>query len=119
MALTPVLKELGEKQRAAGSGGFQRTATFEHREALKNGWDLSGYQRGKEVFPDEAEQGKVPPSARALSGIEEGWAIRIQGRRSQPDPESCLPSRGVSPPRLPGPPFPENGPDVSSAGTLP
>lgn len=76
-----------------------------------------GTKEGRRCF--QMRQNKVPPSARALSGIEEGWAVRIQGRRSQPDPESCLPSRGVSPPRLPGPPFPENGPDVSSAGTLP
>lgn len=70
------MKELREKQRAAGSCGFQRTATFEHREALKNEWDLSGYQRGKEVFPDEAEQG--PSLSQGL--------IWYRGRMGHKDP---------------------------------
>lgn len=49
--------EGAQGKKELGVAVFKRTATFEQRESVKDEWDqIFGYQRGKEMFPDEARQ---------------------------------------------------------------
>ena len=49
--------EGAQGKKELGVAVFKRTATFVQRESVKDEWDqIFGYQRGKEMFPDEARQ---------------------------------------------------------------